>query len=164
MGMGVHIVAEIMVRDPLAEMSAVMRRAFEGFVPRRWVDGQDGWTGRPAVRGSLMPLDVYETPDGLHIEAPLPGFSKDEIKVTLEKGKLSIRAEHAEAGTEEKDAGDHTYFLRERFRGVVARSVLVGDSYDPDSVTAALQNGVLTLTIKKLAAALPREITVQALN
>ena len=100
----------------------------------------------------------------MRIEAPLPGFSKDEIKVTLEKGRLSIRAEDEDAGTDQQAAEAHTYFLRERFRGVVARSVLVGDIYDPDSVTAALQNGVLPLTIKKLAAALPREITVQALN
>ena len=164
MGMGVHIVAEIRVRDPLAEMSAVMRRTFDDLGPRRGHEGQDGWTWRPAVQGSRMPLDVYETPDGLRIEAPLPGFSKDEVKVTLEKGKLSIRAEHADDRKEEKGAQAHTYFLRERFRGTVARSVLVGDTYDPDSVTGLLKDGVLTLSIKKLAAALPREVTIEALN
>ena len=39
MGMRVHIVAEIMVRHPLAEISAVMFLDFDGFVPRCWLDG-----------------------------------------------------------------------------------------------------------------------------
>ena len=89
------------------------------------------------------------------------------MQVTLEKGKLSIRAEKGapeegpspEEGQETADEG-RTYFLRERHHAPHARSILIGDGYDPDSVQGGLKDGVLTISVQKAAQAQPRHVAI----
>ncbi len=144
--------ANVVVRDPFHEVCLMMRRAFEDSFPRA-----------AAVRGPIS-LDVYERDGKLIVEAPLPGFKADDVHVTLEQGALTIRAEHEEAqesqGQENGDAG--AYFVRERHRGAVSRSILIGDTWNADGVQASLKDGLLTLEVEKQPEALPKEIAVTA--
>ncbi len=148
------------VRDPFRDARSLMRRSFGDWGPSLWFDEPDGFFSRPHIRHIALPLDVYETEDGLSVEAPLPGFEKDEVSVTLEKGKLSIRAEHSDESDDEKTVDGRTYFVRERHQGAVARSLVIGEGYDGDSVSGSLKEGVLTVTIAKTPEARPKEIEI----
>jgi HSP20 family protein len=152
--------SKVMIRDPFHGGRGLMRRTFDEGFPS-WFEDVAGSNGRGA-RSPSLPLDVFETEDGLRVEAPLPGFSKDEVEVTLEQGKLTLRAEKSDAHEESTDEDGRTYFLRERSHGTVSRSILIGDSYDPDSVEGSLKDGVLTLSVQKAAAAQPRRVAITA--
>ena len=146
----------VAARDPFQDMRQFMRRAF---------DDAPGWfdelatAAAPAARGQTLPLDVFESGDGLTVEAALPGVAPDDVEVTLEKGKLSIRAERTVPADDAADEG-RTYFLRERHHGPHARSILIGDGYDPDSVAGSLKDGVLTISVRKAAQAQPRHVAI----
>ena len=148
------------VQGPFAEMGSAMQRAFGDSFPRaRFVDWNEELRGGVVVRGARIPLDVYESTDTLTVEAPLPGFRRDDIDVMLERGKLTIRPQSAEEAAE---SDGRNYFMRERHHGALSRSILIGESYDPDSLAAVLSDGLLTITMKKSLAAQPRHIQVSA--
>ena len=146
----------VAVRDPFQDMRQFMRRAFDD--APSWFDDLATVAASPA-RGQTLPLDVFESADGLTVEAALPGVAADDVEVTLEKGKLSIRAEQAAPADGAADEG-RTYFLRERHQGAHARSILIGDGYDPDSVEGSLKDGVLTIRVRKAAQAQPRHVAI----
>lgn len=52
--------------------------------------------------------------------------------------------------------------MRERHRGAVSRSILIGDTWNADGVQASLKDGLLTLEVEKQPEALPKEIAVTA--
>ena len=151
------------VYDPFSEMRSIMHRAFAGAPSRHWVDDFDGFfNGRHnrALRHQSVPLDVYETDEGLIVEAQLAGYGKDDVSVTLEKGKLSIRAERRAEPNDSGEQDGRKYFLRERRVGAMSRSLEIGEGYDAESVSAALKDGVLTLTIAKAADAQAKQIEI----
>ena len=169
--------ANITVRDPFHDMRSVMRHAFdEPFFRRAWNgDLSPALRRRSGPSSHALALDVYEDDGVLHVEAPLAGFTKDDVKVTLENGKLTIRAEHetttesdsndteAEAeteGTDDSSTDGRRYFVRERRWGAVARSLLIGDAWDAETVHGALEDGVLKLTVAKSVEAQPRTVEI----
>ena len=151
------------VYDPFSEMRTLMRRAFQGTPSRHWSDEFDGFLGggrNRALRHHSVPLDVYETDEGLVIEAQLAGYGAEDVVVTLEKGKLSIRAERQAPSGDGDEQDGRKYFLRERRVGAMSRSLEIGEGYDPESVSAALKDGVLTLNIAKAADAQTKRIEI----
>ena len=70
---------------------------------------------------NLMKTDVKETDQGYELEMDLPGFTKDEVKVSLENGYLTIQAAKGlDQDEQEKDTG--RYIRRERYAGACERS------------------------------------------
>ena len=163
---------QITVFDPFREVRSMMRRINDDpfFFPERGKDRGLGWRSRNSE--VAPPIDAYKTDGALKVETPLPGFSPDEIGVSLEKGVLTIRAEHTSEHTGETtslaaDQGTgagaaRAYVVRERYGGGASRSILIGEEYDADSVEATLKDGVLTLTIQMLPEVQPKQITVKA--
>lgn len=102
--------------------------------------------GKHAAR--LMKTDVHEHDDLYEIDIDLPGFKKDQIQLTLEKGYLTVTA----AKKVEKDEGEKGKTLRkERYDGTLQRSFYVGDTLTEKDITAKLEHGVLSLSIPKKA-------------
>lgn len=89
--------------------------------------------------------DITDSGDAYLLESELPGFNKEEIKVSVEGDRLIIRAEHEEK-SEEKDA--RRYVHRERTYGTFTRSFDI-DGIDVENIGAKYENGVLTLTLPK---------------
>jgi HSP20 family protein len=169
--------ANITVRDPFHGMHSVMRHAFdEPFFRRAWNgDLSPALRRRTGASSHALALDVYEDDGVLHVEAALAGFTKDDVKVTLEKGKLTIRAEQETTteskagdtevdgeteGTDDSSTDGRRYFLRERRWGAVARSLLIGDTWDAETVHGTLEDGVLKLTVAKSIEAQPRTVEI----
>ncbi|MBQ8081441.1 MAG: Hsp20/alpha crystallin family protein [Clostridia bacterium] len=96
---------------------------------------------------NMMKTDIRETDEAYEISVELPGFSKDEISVELDKGYLTIATEK----TLNKDEnGPKGKLLRqERYVGTMRRSFFVGDHLTEEDIKAAYENGVLTLTVPK---------------
>ncbi len=94
---------------------------------------------------SAFRTDITEK-DGVYtLEADLPGFKKEDISVDIDKDCLTITAEHK---SEEKEENADSYIRRERFYGSYTRSFNV-KGIDTEAITAAYNDGVLTLTMPK---------------
>ena len=96
---------------------------------------------------NLMKTDVKETEDGYTVDIDLPGFKKDEIKLQLEKGYLTVSAAK-NVNNDEKDKNGK-YVRRERFAGNVRRSFYVGEKVKEEDIHPRFENGILTFQLPK---------------
>ena len=102
--------------------------------------------------------DITDKGDAFVLEADLPGFKKDDIKIDLENDRLTIKAErHSEHG-----AAKNGYVRRERSFGSFERSFDVS-GIDTASIKANYTDGVLTLTLPKRPELVPdnRSIVIE---
>lgn len=90
--------------------------------------------------------DIRDAGDSFLLEADLPGFNKEDISLDLKDGILTISAVHQDSSEEKDDKG--SYIRRERRYGSFQRSFDV-TGIDEAGITAAYQDGVLTLTLPK---------------
>ena len=137
----------VVVRHPFNGLSA----DFDRLVDRLFTPG-DAFEGT----GRLNAVDVREDVDHLYVEAELPGYKKDEIDITLEKGVLTVTAEKQAAG----EASQGEWLLRERRFAKFARSFKLPPTVDESAVDAKLEDGVLKLTLNKRPESKPRKIVV----
>ena len=96
---------------------------------------------------NLMKTDVKETDDGYQVAVDLPGFKKDEIKIKLENGTLTINAAKGLDKDEKNKEGK--YVRRERYAGSMSRSFYVGEHVTAEQVHPKYENGILTFEIPK---------------
>lgn len=89
-----------------------------------------------------MRTDVKETENGYELAIDMPGFNKQDIKLSLENGYLTV-----EAKREEKQETDN-YIRRERSCSY-SRSYYVGDAVTEEDVKAKYDNGTLSLSVPK---------------
>ena len=94
-----------------------------------------------------MKTDVQESDDSYIMEMDLPGFSKDEVKVSLKDGYLTVKA--AKGLDEESEKKNTKYIRKERYAGECERSFYVGDVKESD-IKGEFKHGILTLTIPKV--------------
>jgi len=92
-------------------------------------------------------VDVYEDEDHLYLKAELPGFTKDQIDLQIEKSVLTIKAKRK--GSDEEAEVSYS------------RSFTLDDSIDTNNISAELKNGVLTLTLPRKEESKPRQIEIQ---
>jgi len=114
------------------------------------------WASDEANGGltGAYPVDIREEDGTLYVDAEMPGFSKDEIDVSLENGILSLTAERKE---EEKKGKKH---LHERRYQRVERRFNLPVDVDESNVKANFKDGVLHLEMPKSKEAQPKRITV----
>ncbi|MBQ6633826.1 MAG: Hsp20/alpha crystallin family protein [Ruminococcus sp.] len=95
--------------------------------------------------------DIRDDGDKFVLEAELPGFDKQDIKLDITGDTLTLSAEHK---TETEDKNKDNYIRRERTFGSYQRSFdLTG--IDTDKIAAEYKNGILELTLPKLAETKP---------
>ena len=96
---------------------------------------------------SVMKTDVREHENGYELDVDLPGIKKENVKVKLEDGYLTISASTAQNNDEKDKKG--SYIRRERFSGSYSRSFYVGEEVKETDIKAKFDNGVLQLSIPK---------------
>lgn len=96
---------------------------------------------------NLMKTDVKEKDAGYEVDIDLPGFKKDEIKMQLQNGYLTVNASK-EASRDEKNEGG-SYVRRERYAGSMSRSFYVGDHVTEQDIHPKYEDGILTFHIPK---------------
>ena len=91
----------------------------------------------------VMKTDVREHEDKYEVVMDLPGFKKEEIKVELKEGYLTVSAgKSLEEGDKDKEG---KYIRRERYVGNMSRSFFVGKDVTKEDIHAKFEDGVLTL-------------------
>ena len=86
---------------------------------------------------NVMKTDIKETDDNYELIVDLPGFKKDEIKVSLEDGYLTIEAAKGlDEDEQEKKTGK--YIRKERYAGACQRSFYVGDNLTQEDIKLSL--------------------------
>ena len=121
-------------RSPWSGLETEIDRLFESAV--------SGFEGNGAA--GRFPVDLHEDKDNTYVRAELPGVNRDDINVEMVDGTLTITAARKE--------GEESFAF--------SRSVAIADEVQADKVSAAYENGVLTVTLPKREEAKPKKITV----
>jgi HSP20 family protein len=129
--------------DPLRDL-----RAWQERLERLSAQGGSAWD---------PPMDVYETPARYVVTAEVPGLTREQIELALKDNHLTLRGARPTAASE--TASRH-YHQVERGHGSFQRTFAFADAVDENAITADLRDGVLTVTLPKLAAP-PRRIEVR---
>jgi len=95
-------------------------------------------------------FDIEDADDEIVLSADLPGVGEDDLEVTVSAPYLVVRGL--------RKAKEGRYLRRARFHGAFEKKFWIGDSYDPEHVTANIANGELTIRLEKTAKAKPRRI------
>ena len=110
-------------------------------------------------------LDVVEEDKSYTVTTSLPGVKAEDIKVNMHDDLLTIEAEIPAKTTEKTETTNgRKVLMQERAWGKFSRSIRLPQTVKSDSVEAAFDNGVLTLTLPKADNVLPRSIPVKALK
>ena len=141
--------------DPFRELEEVSDRLNRMFArpATRATNGKEtmivaDWT--PSV-------DISETDGEYQIKAEIPDVKKEDVKVTLEDGVLTIQGERKH----EKEEKGKRYHRIERSYGSFIRTFSLPDVIDEDKVKAEFKEGVLNLSLPKSEKAKPKAIDVK---
>ena len=94
-----------------------------------------------------MSTDIKEKDNGYELAMEVPGFDKEDLKLDLEDGYLTVSAEHNKTN-EEKDNEGHI-IRQERYYGSAKRSFYVGDAVTKEDIQAKYDKGVLNIFVPK---------------
>src|SRR6266513_2590864 len=110
------------------------------------------WQYRDSAAAAWVPaVDVFEEADAIRIAAEVPGVKPEDIKISLEGNLLTIHGTKQQEA-EEKTERVHRY---ERTYGVFERTFSLPATVDANNIKAAYEQGVLTVTLPKMAEARP---------
>ncbi|MCZ7567358.1 MAG: Hsp20/alpha crystallin family protein [Ardenticatenaceae bacterium] len=108
--------------------------------------------------GSTVPLDIVERDNELVVHASVPGFTPEQIDISVQGDVLTLRG----TKEEEQETKAENYYLRERRLDSFYRTVRLPVSINPDKAAADYENGVLTLHLPKAESAVTKKIKVQS--
>jgi HSP20 family protein len=100
--------------------------------------------------------DIYETDDALTVVLEVPGVEKNDVSVKLESDVLRVEGQIDFSKYEGLEPVYSEYNV-----GHYARAFTLSDRIDQDGISAELDDGVLTLTLKKSKEAMPRRIAIK---
>jgi len=114
-------------------------------------------TSKPTGVTFTPPIDIHEGPDGLILEADLPGATEDHVSVQLEDNVLSLYAKVS------SPAPEGARPLHEEYQvGDFYRSFILSDEVERSRITAELRNGVLRLFLPKAERAKTHRIEIRS--
>jgi len=128
-----------------------MRREMEGLMPRL------PWAA--AVRGNVYPpVNLYETGDDFVVLAEVPGVRREDLELTIEANRITLRGERKIEYATEEGTSVHR---REREAGMFRRTFEFPVPVDADKAEAVYRDGILRVRLPKAASHRPRQIAVQ---
>ena len=134
--------------DALTPFGATFGRMFDDVLGRRTEDG---------ARVLAPALDVTEDEHSLTVTAELPGMKKEEVRLQLENGVLTITGEK-KVETETKDRAWHRM---ERRYGSIYRSITLPSGVATENAEAKFEDGVLTVTLPKREDVKPKQLKIK---
>jgi HSP20 family protein len=106
----------------------------------------------------LPPVDIHEEPNQFLLHVDLPGVDPKAVEITSEQGVLTIRGQRNESNQVSAEG----YRRIERIKGEFQRRFSLPETADMQNIKAKAVNGVLEISIPKVAQVQPRRITVEA--
>jgi HSP20 family protein len=139
-------------RDPMRGINSLQRQMddmFDNLMSRNW----------PMAVGNMPTMDVYTEEDKQMVaEVHAPGYSKDDIEISINEGVLEIRGEKAE---KEEDKKKKSYMVQESATSFYRRMVLPRQA-DADKVDAQFDNGVLKVIVPFKELPKPKKVDIKS--
>ncbi|MBC8207116.1 MAG: Hsp20/alpha crystallin family protein [Kiritimatiellales bacterium] len=130
--------------EELRDLQREMNRLFDGY--------ESGTT-----MSRFPALNVWGNPENVVVTAELPGLEIDDLDIHVVNNQLTIKGERKG----DKPAEDAVCHRCERDAGKFVRSVRLPYAVESDKVTAAYENGVLTVTMPRQEATKPKRIEIK---
>ena len=102
-------------------------------------------------------VDISETPTEFLVKAELPGIRKEDVKITVDNGILTLSGERKS----EKDTKDEKFHRVERYFGAFERSFSLPDNVLGDRISADYRDGVICVHLPKAEARKAQTIQVK---
>ena len=99
------------------------------------------------TESKVMKTDIKEKKDKYLIDIDLPGYEKENIKMEISDGYLTVHASVNKEVDDEKEKGK--YVRKERYVGECSRSFYVGENVKEEEIKAKFKNGTLTIEVPK---------------
>ena len=112
-----------------------------------WFDDNDFFFKR-----DLMKSDIKELDNGYEFDIEMPGYQKEDIKISVNDGSILIQGEVKKEVKE-----NEKYVRRERYYGQVSRSYYIGEGLKAEDIKASFKDGVLTLIVNKPKKEIPEK-------
>ena len=130
---------------------AALERAFDDVMR----PGAAGFNA--GAQSASPPVDVRVDEEKIVLQFDVPGYRGEDVEVTLDKGVLTVKGERK---LESKGKGERVWVGRSY--GGFTRSFALSDGIDEKGLSAQLADGVLTVTLPKVAPVKPRRIEVRS--
>ncbi len=140
-------------RDPFTQLHRAMDALFDDAFRSFGMPGlRTGFSSGPYAEGSNMaglnaPLDVSGDDKQYHVTLDVPGLQEQDLHIEVSQGALTIRGEKEEQQTQQ----EQHYYRSERRYGSFQRTLNLPDDAAADDISAELKDGVLRLTIPRVA-------------
>ncbi len=133
---------------------------FDDFFTKDWFDWSD--KNFSALGSTLPSVNVRETENDYAIEVAAPGLRKEDFKLELENGVLTINGERRE----EKESGEKGKYTRKEFNYTsFSRSFrLPVEDVEDEQIDANYNHGILNITLPKKQAAKPKAAKMISVN
>jgi HSP20 family protein len=163
--------------DPIRKLRSELERG----IARAWEGLTEGWREvltrssgaltqfvRPTQHGSdddsrknfptwaLLAGECWETAQSVIVHIELPGMRKEDIDISIDRGRLQIRGDKRSAGEEER----RSYHLMERAFGRFERSIPLPPNIDAGRAEVSYQDGVITVILPKTEAIPPTQLSI----
>ncbi len=155
----IFVAAEHFLEDFAKNTEAIAKRAFELFQNRGYKFGHELEDWFKAERELLkkVPIEIKDIDGNLNIRAEVPGFTAENLKVSVEPNKVTIKGE-----TEEKnEKKDKNTLYTEWKSNKIFRTFDLPHRVEADKANATIKDGVLTLMIPKVAETKPNEVEIK---
>lgn len=139
-----------LVKHNTAPFNSLFDELFNNF-PATW--------GRDTNQAyAVVPVNIHETNEGYHLELNAPGRNKEDFKVNVENGLLTISYEKKES----QEQKDYKTIRREFSFRSFKRSFTIDEKINADGIQARYENGVLKLYLpkKEEIKVSPKEISI----
>jgi len=142
--------------DAFRDLEDLSDRLQRVFGPRRLVHGNGGREAM-TVADWIPSVDVAEDPERYLIKVEIPEVKREDVKVDVQDGVLTI---HGERKQEKEEKGKRFHRI-ERSYGTFLRSFTLPDDVDGSQIVAEFKDGILNVTLPKSEAARPKAIEVK---
>ena len=139
--------------DPLRRTT--LREAVEQLIDEMMAGRTPFWWRRGLAEEQYIPVNMFELPEGLMIVAPMPGLQADDVELTLSGNILKLRGRRT-PGQEDRD-----YMVKEWDYGPYIRTLELPFPVDTNHMIATLENGILTVNLRKSEAVMPKRISIR---
>ena len=142
--------------DPFQEMDDLLS-TFDRSFGSRALPGPKGDATGLSLRDWTPAVDISETDEEYLITFELPDVSRDDIKVSIEDGILTVTGERKV----EKEDKKKKFHRVERFYGSFSRSFNLPEDVDTEGIHAGYADGVLNLSLKKTERPAPTSVAIE---
>lgn len=98
----------------------------------------------------LLKTDIEEKDNSYELSVEVPGYNKDQITLSIEKGYLKVVTKVEKINENDKnEKKTKNYIRRERFYGSCSRTFYIGEEYNESNIKASFNNGILLITLPK---------------